>query len=72
MFDDIVDHSYDNEFDDKKRIFILANEIERLDENKESIIEFYKNNKQRFEDNKNKILKILSDREDYHYFKNLI
>lgn len=72
MFDDIVDHSYDNELDDKNRLFRLVNEIKRLNDNKENIIEFYRNNKERFENNKNKMLKILSDRKDYFYFKSLI
>jgi hypothetical protein len=72
MFDDIIDHSYDSEQDDKKRIFILAKEIKRINENKESIIEFYQNNQERFEENKRKILQILADRKDYFYFKSLI
>ena len=44
MFDDIIDHSYDDEFDDKKRLKLIIDEIGRLIENKDRIQEFYKNN----------------------------
>ena len=35
MFDDILDHSYDNEPDERMRLVMFFNEIKRLNENKE-------------------------------------
>jgi len=48
MFDDIIDHSYDNEPDFKKRYRMVINEILRINKNKNKFIEFYKNNQDRF------------------------
>lgn len=52
MFDDIVDHSYDDEEDDIKRMFKFLTEIERLDSNKNDIINNYKLLQSRLESNK--------------------
>jgi hypothetical protein len=48
FFDDVIDHSYDNIQNNRDRIFAFANEIKRINDNKNFFIEFYKNNKQRF------------------------
>ena len=72
FFDDIINHDYDNEPDFKKRLYMLVDEIKRLNNNKEQIKEFYRNNQQRFIDNKNKVLKMLLDTSDFTFFKNLI
>jgi hypothetical protein len=73
FFDDIIDHSYDDIKNDRDRIFAFVKEIERVFQNKPQIIEFYKNNQERFEDNKRKIIKNLDlVNEDYEFFKNLI
>ena len=48
FFDDIIDHSYDNIKNNRDRLFAFANEIKRINNNKEFFIEFYKNNKERF------------------------
>lgn len=73
FFDDIIDHSYDNIKNDRDRIYAFVKEIERVFQNKSQIIEFYKNNQERFEDNKRKIIKNLDlVNEDYEFFKNLI
>ena len=72
LFDDIVNHDYDNEPDDKKRFILVFNEILRLLKNKNQVIEFYKNNEQRFIDNKNKIIDIDNSKRDEIYFKSLI
>ena len=72
FFDDVIDHSYDNEPDQKKRLFMVLEEIKRLNNNKDKLIEFYKNNTKRFEDNKNRIYKLLFDVKDFTFFKNLI
>jgi hypothetical protein len=73
FFDDLIDHSYDNEPNQRKRLDMFVNEIKRLSENKQTVIDFYKNNKQRFIDNKQRIvniLKIVDD--DYLFFDSLI
>ena len=72
MFDDIIDHTYDNELDDKKRLNLLFNEIKRISENKDKFIEFYKNNQDRFEKNKQIIIEIEKSKKDVQYFTSLI
>lgn len=72
MFDDIIDHSYDNELDDNKRINLVYNEIKRISENKGIFIDFYKNNQDRFEKNKQIIIEIEKSKKDVNYFTSLI
>jgi hypothetical protein len=73
FFDDIIDHSYDDEPNQRKRLDMFVDEIKRLSDNKESIITFYKNNKTRFENNKQKILNLLNVvNDDYLFFEKLI
>ena len=72
FFDDIINHSYDNEVNHMKRLQMIVNEIKRLTDNKDNIIEFYKNNKDRFEKNKQIVLEISENKTDYNYYFNLI
>jgi hypothetical protein len=72
LFDDIINHDYDNEPDDKKRFILVFNEILRLLKNKEQVIEFYKNNEDRFIKNRDKIIDIDNSKRDEIYFKSLI
>lgn len=72
MFDDIINHSYDGVINDRDRLFKIIEEIKRLNENKELIKEFYKNNYERFEKNKIIIFNILKNTDDYLFFRNLI
>jgi uncharacterized protein (UPF0248 family) len=44
LFDDLIDHSYDNEIDDAKRFHMIINEIKRLSTMREEIALYYKNN----------------------------
>ena len=44
LFDDFIDHSYDNEPDDSKRFHMVVNELKRLSAMKEEIKTYYKNN----------------------------
>jgi hypothetical protein len=60
IFDDIINHEYDNESNPHKRLLMVYDEIERLFLNKNKIIEFYKNNRERLENNR-KILKDISN-----------
>ena len=72
MFDDLVNHSYDNEIDNGKRLFMIADEIRRLNENPQIVKDFYKNNEERFIKNRNIIFEILNDKRDYNFFQSLI
>jgi hypothetical protein len=44
LFDDLIDHSYDDEKDDAKRFHMIVNEIQRLSTMREEISNYYKNN----------------------------
>ena len=72
MFDDIIDHSYDNIKDNKKRMFAFFDEIKKLHQNKNDIINFYENNYERLEKNKQIVIDISKTEKDNNYFLNLI
>ena len=44
LFDDLINHSYDNEPDDAKRFHMVINELKRLSEIGDEIKNYYKNN----------------------------
>lgn len=72
FFDDIIDHSYDDEFDHKKRLTMIIEEIKRLSTVKNELIDFYKSNRDRFENNKKIIINLLEYiQKDYLFFENL-
>ena len=72
FFDDIIDHSYDDEFDHKKRLIMIIEEIKRLSTVKNELIDFYKSNRDRFENNKKIIINLLEYiQKDYLFFENL-
>ena len=62
----------DNEKDNKKRLYMIVSEIKRINNNKIDIINFYKNNKDRFEKNKQIVMEISEDKNDFNYYQNLI
>lgn len=73
FYDDIINHSYDEEPDQKTRLIKLVAEVARINNNKEKIIQFFKNNRDRFESNKQKVIDILKVvDQDYFYFESLI
>jgi hypothetical protein len=72
MFDDLINHSYDNEINNHKRLFMIVEEIKRLNENPQLIKDFYINNKERFLKNREIIFEIMDDKKDYNFFQNLI
>jgi len=73
FFDDMINHSYDDEPNHKKRLLMIVDEIKRINKNKDIFMEFYKNNQDRFEKNKQKTLGLLGYiNKDYDFFKNLI
>jgi hypothetical protein len=56
-----------------RRLEMFVEEIKRLDGIQDQVKEFYKNNKQRFEDNKQKVWNMLNIVEkDYQFFESLI
>jgi hypothetical protein len=71
MFDDLIDHSYDLENDDENRMILVLNEIKRLNDNKDLVIEFYKNNKDRFQKNLDLFEKACDKKETLNFFKNI-
>ena len=59
MFDDFIDHSYDNETDDVIRMTKLHNEILRLSSLRDELPSYFKDNESRFIKNR-KIIKDIS------------
>ena len=72
FFDDIINHSYDDEPNQILRFKKFTNEILRLHKEKDKIIEFYKINKKRFLDNKIKVINLNNIDDDYNLFINLV
>lgn len=72
FFDDIIDHSYDSEYDHKKRFTMIVDELKRLYNNKEELINFYNLNKSRFIENRNLLQKVCGEKWDYKFFKEVI
>lgn len=74
FFDDVIDHSYDSEIDDKKRMDMIISEIKRINQNKQFFIDFYKKNKKRFEHNRNVCIdrSFSGKTEDLNFFWNLL
>jgi hypothetical protein len=72
FFDDIVDHSYDSELNPNKRFKMIIDEILRLNNKKEEIVNFFKNNKSRFDRNVQIFEEMKKDKTDYNFYKSLI
>lgn len=58
FFDDFIDHSYDNEKDNSKRLIMIQDEILRLSKLQKELPKFFEENKQRFISNRKKIEEI--------------
>jgi hypothetical protein len=71
MFDDLIDHSYDLEKNSQKRLKMVFEEIKRLNNNKKTVISFYKKNKDRFEKNLDLLQQIYKKEETTNFFKSL-
>lgn len=65
LYDDIIDHSYDLEIDDTKRMMMIIEQINYLNDNANLVEDYFKNNHQRFLNNFEQIKKIQSVRDDY-------
>ena len=72
MFTDLIDISYDNEDDHRIRIKLIYNEIYKLYQNRDKLVNFYVNNKDRFYKNREKMLSILNDKRGHEFFQSLI
>lgn len=72
FFDDIINHSYDEIFDNKKRFDFIIKELLRINSIKETFKKFYIDNKIRFDNNKIKVEKIINNNDDYLFFEKLI
>lgn len=72
FFDDLIDHSYDDELNPKKRLRMILNEIEKLNSDKEKVVNFYQQNKNRFLENQNKTKNILNNKSDFDFFYSLL
>jgi hypothetical protein len=71
MFDDFIDHSYDLENDHINRMKMVLEEVKRLNDNKDLVIEFYKQNKHRFEKNLELFQTACNKKETLNFFKNI-
>lgn len=69
FFDDLIDHSYDREFDDYQRFNMIFDEIKRLHQNKEEVKKFYVENKDRFYKNQQITKEIMNDKTDIDYIR---
>ena len=71
FFDDVIDHSYDEETDHRERIFKFAKEVKRISENKDFFIKFYEENQDRFIKNNKIVIDNISDKTDEIFLKKL-
>lgn len=71
FFDDVINHDYDSEENHRDRLFKFVKEIKRINDNQEFFINFYKNNKARFELNLKKIEGKVKDQTDSDFIKKI-
>jgi len=71
LFDDLIDHSYDNEIDSGKRLYKIVEEIKRLSKMKNEIELHYKSNIEKFVHNNNVIKQIANEERTINFFLNL-
>ena len=72
FFDELINHSYDDEIDDVKRFHMVVDEIKRLSTMREEISIYYKNNVDKLIDNHNFIKTYSEKKIEENYFLNLI
>ena len=72
LFEDVVNHDYDNETNFKKRFSLVCDEINRIYNNRDEIKKFIINNEERFLKNNQIVLNIINDKTDYNYFESLM
>jgi len=72
FFDDLIDHSYDDEIDDVKRFYMVIDEIKRLSNMREEISTYYKNNINKIIHNHIFVKTYPEKKIEENYFLNLI
>ena len=75
MFDDLIDHSYDEVTNDKERFDLVMSEINKLNKNDYMFYyQYFRKNKHRFEKNKKILLENFKENRilDLNYFWNII
>lgn len=74
LFDDVINHSYDDEINDKIRMNMVIDEIKRINSNKNFYKNFYVENKERFLRNRKILLDTVSikKKKDFDFFWNLL
>jgi len=72
LFEDVVNHDYDNETNFKKRFSLVCDEINRIYNNRDEIKKFIINNEERFLKNNQIVSNIINDKTDYNYFESLM
>jgi hypothetical protein len=72
FFNDLVNHSYDDEENHQIRFKMIIEEIKRLTNNKDEVMSFYRDNKNRFHYNKEIVLQIMNDDTDKKFFSKII
>jgi hypothetical protein len=72
FFEDIINYDYDLEIDDKKRLYMVFDEIVRLSKLEKEIKSYYINNKDRFIKNHEYVSKYGLNETTERYFYNLI
>jgi hypothetical protein len=71
FFDDLIDHSYDNEINDIKRLHMVIDEINRLSKLKNEIKLYYMSNKNKLIKNHNFIKQFYEKKLILNYFINI-
>lgn len=71
FFDDLIDHSYDNEKNPSKRIKLIFEEIKKIKNNPDVIKDFYIMFKDRFISNNKLVCEITNKKNDLDYIKNI-
>lgn len=72
LFDDLIDHSYDNEPNNSKRFKMITYEIKRLFLDKENVKKYYIENKHRLEYNRKRIEELTKSKIDLSVFNSII
>lgn len=53
-------------------MLMIVNELKRLNDNQDKIIEFYKKNQDRFIENRNKIRRFTNNKIDIKFFNSIV
>ncbi len=72
FYDDLINHDYDNQKSIANRITMIIDEVIRLKNEKENVINFYKQNTHRLINNQKIISEIKNNTDDYDFFKTIM